>query len=168
MTWDDTLFSSANHDWVTPVDLFFQLHEEFHFDLDAAATEAAARVRMYLGPDADDLDDRDALRTNWDREGVQTVWLNPPYGRGVGRWLQKVCEESREGLTIVCLLMARTDTAWFHDFAMQAAEIRFIRGRIKFLDGETLEPRNPAPAPSMLVIFRPGSSGPPIVSSYDQ
>jgi hypothetical protein len=75
--------------------------------------------------------------------------MNPPYGRKIGLWVQKAYEESRGGSTIVCLLPARTDTRWWHDFCMKG-EIRFIKGRLKFNDG-----KNPAPFPSAVVIFRP-------------
>ena len=49
---------------------------------------------------------------------------------------------------VVCLLPARTDTAWWHDYCMKG-EVQFIRGRLKFGTA-----RNAAPFPSALVIFR--------------
>lgn len=75
-----------------------------------------------------------------------TVWCNPPYGREIGKWVKKAAEKT---CTVVMLLPARTDTAWFHDFIYGKAEIRFVRGRLKF--GGC---RNSAPFPSMVVIFR--------------
>ncbi len=47
------------------------------------------------------------------------------------------------------LLPARTDTKWFHEYVLHKAEIRFIKGRLKFGDGN-----NSAPFPSMVVIYR--------------
>ena len=80
--------------------------------------------------------------------GGQTVWLNPPYGRTIGQWVRKAYEESRQGATVVCLLPARTDTAWFHEYCLQG-EIVFIRGRLRFGGAKWN-----APFPSMIVIFK--------------
>ena len=79
-----------------------------------------------------------------------TFWMNPPYGREIGKWMKKAYEESQQGCTVVCLVPSRTDTAWWHDYAMKADEIRYIRGRLKFQGAE-----NSAPFPSAVVIFRP-------------
>ena len=75
--------------------------------------------------------------------------MNPPYGRGIGAWLEKAFRSAAMGATVVCLLPARTDTAWFQDYAMKG-EVRFIRGRLKF-GGHA----NSAPFPSAVVVFRP-------------
>lgn len=76
--------------------------------------------------------------------------MNPPYGREIGKWVEKALEESRkEAECVVCLLPARTDTKWFHDFCLPFAKsITFLKGRLKF--GEAT---NSAPFPSMVVIF---------------
>lgn len=78
--------------------------------------------------------------------------MNPPYGRDTGRWIRKAFEESRRGATVVCLVPARTETAWWHDYCLKG-EIRFIRGRLWFTDhmGKTGRPR----FGSAVVIFRP-------------
>ena len=47
------------------------------------------------------------------------------------------------------LIPARTDTRWFHNFIYNRAEIRFIKGRLRF-SGSSVN----APFPSMIVIFR--------------
>lgn len=78
-----------------------------------------------------------------------TVWCNPPYGREIGKWVEKAYKESLEGVTVVMLLPARTDTKWFHDYIYGKAEIRFVRGRLKFGDS-----KNSAPFPSMVVVYR--------------
>ena len=76
------------------------------------------------------------------------MWLNPPYGRQIGKWVRKAYEEAQKPNTsVVCLLPARTDTAWFHDYCVKG-NITFLRGRLKF--GGC---RNSAPFPSMIVVF---------------
>ena len=87
--------------------------------------------------------------------------MNPPYGRELGLWIEKALEEG-ELVTVVCLIPARTDTRYFHEYCVKASEIRFVRGRIKFMTGGQI--RSAAPFPSMLVIFRPGHKGMPIFS----
>lgn len=86
------------------------------------------------------------------RGGGQTVFCNPPYGRAIKDWVKKCSEEAKQpDTTVVLLIPARTDTAYFHDYIYQKpnVEVRFIRGRLKFGDG-----KNSAPFPSMVVIFR--------------
>ena len=73
--------------------------------------------------------------------------MNPPYGRVIGHWMKKAYEESLSGAKVVCLVPSRTDTAWWHDYAMKG-QIEFIRGRLKFGDA-----KNSAPFPSAIVIF---------------
>lgn len=84
------------------------------------------------------------------------MFMNPPYGREIGDWMHKAAEESVEhGITVVCLVPARTCTAWWHDTVMQyGANVEFIRGRLKFGDAE-----NSAPFPSAVVIFAPWAQG---------
>lgn len=131
------LFTSNTDMWATPQDLFDELDAEFHFELDVCATAENAKCKRYFTPEID------GLRQNW-RGG--TVFMNPPYGRNIGLWVRKAatCDA-----TVVCLLPARTDTRWFHEYIYHKAEIRFLRGRLKFGDG-----KNSAPFPSMIVIFR--------------
>ena len=74
--------------------------------------------------------------------------MNPPYGREIGKWVQKAYEESLVGALVVCLLPSRTDTKWFHNYVMKSTEIRFIKGRLKFGDAT-----NSAPFPSCVVVF---------------
>lgn len=77
------------------------------------------------------------------------MYCNPPYGRELPKWVKKCYEENRKGTLVVMLIPARTDTRWFHDYIYHKAEIRFIRGRLKFNEG-----KQGAPFPSMVVIFR--------------
>lgn len=135
----DVMFSSATELWSTPQDFFDKLDAEFHFNLDVCALPENAKCERYYTP-ADD-----GLKQPW----KGTVWCNPPYGRQVGRWVEKAYLSSIGGATIVMLLPARTDTAWFHDYIYGKAKIRFVRGRLKFGGS-----KNSAPFPSMVVIFR--------------
>ncbi len=123
-----------------------ELDLEFHFVLDAAASPENAKCSRYFTPE------EDGLSQNWNVGGA--VFCNPPYGREIGKWVQKAYfEYVRGGATIVMLIPARTDTSYFHDYIYGKAEIRFLRGRLKFED-ENGAAMNPAPFPSMVVIYR--------------
>ena len=130
-------FSSELNDWETPQDLFDELNRKYYFDLDVCASLENAKVANYISlPD-------DALKEKW----VGTCWMNPPYGREIGKWMKKAYEESQQDALVVCLVPARTDTKWWHEYAMKG-EIEFIRGRLKF-SGH----KNSAPFPSAIVVF---------------
>jgi hypothetical protein len=79
--------------------------------------------------------------------------MNPPYGAQIGRWIEKAYQAAQDGATVVCLVPARTDTRWFHDFCSKG-EVRFIAGRLRFGDG-----KSSAPFPSAIVVFRPKLEG---------
>ncbi len=135
-------YSSANVEWSTPQAFFDMLDDEFHFDLDVCATADNAKcARYYTRAD-------DGLAQPWSG----TCWMNPPYGREIGKWMRKAWESSRAGATVVCLVPARPGSAWWHDYAAQG-DVRFLRGRLKF--GNSKES---APFPSAVVIFRPEAS----------
>ena len=143
--------ASGGGDWSTPLDLFNQLNAEFDFGLDAAANDANHKCERWLGPGgvAPDALVPDA---HWGRLAQgKAVWLNPPYGRDVGRWIDKAWWASHHhGVTVVMLLPARTDTKWFHDIVVPlATEIRFLQGRLKFSGAKA-----GALFPSMVVVFR--------------
>lgn len=131
-------FSSETPEWATPPDFFRELDEEFGFTLDPCATAANTKCSRFFTIESD------GLSQSW--KGA-VVFMNPPYGRGIGAWVRKAWEESVHA-TVVCLLPARTDTAWWHDYAMNG-EIRFLRGRLKFGGS-----KNSAPFPSAVVVFR--------------
>lgn len=130
-------YSSSTPEWATPQDLFDTLNAEFAFELDVCATPENAKCDRYYTAE------QDGLAQPW--EGV--CWMNPPYGDGIGKWVQKARESAENGATVVCLVPARVDTGWWWDNCWQG-EVRFIRGRLKFGGGET-----GAPFPSALVIF---------------
>ena len=140
------LLSSQKMDYCTPQDFFDRLNREFHFALDAAATEKSAKCPAYYTPEAD------GLKRPWGITGEGAVFCNPPYGREIGKWVRKAYEEAQRGVTVVLLIPARTDTAYFHEYIYGKAEIRFIRGRLHFTD-EDGKRYPPAPFPSMVVIY---------------
>lgn len=119
------LFSSASEHWATPGHLYKELDKEFHFNFDPCP----------LGGEG-------GLIADW---RGKRVYCNPPYGRGIKKWLEK-----RHGTQVcVYLLPARTDTKWWHNDAMKADEIRFLQGRLKFGDS-----KNSAPFPSVVLVFK--------------
>jgi len=134
------LLQSGRDDWETPQWLFDHLNNEFGFTLDPCATAETAKCPKYYTPS------EDGLTQDWTGE---TVFCNPPYSRTQTAWVRKCYEHGAAGGVAVMLLPARTDTTRFHDFILNKAEIRFIRGRLKF--GRATES---APFPSMIVIFR--------------
>ena len=135
------LYSSKEEKWATPQDFFDKLNDEFHFTLDAAASPDNAKCTNYF------TEEQDGLAQSW---GGHTVWCNPPYCRKTGLWVKKAYEEhQRTGCTVVMLLPSRTDVRWFHDYILGKAEIRFIKGRLKFGGN-----KNSAPFPSIVVIYR--------------
>ena len=139
-------FSSKNLCWCTPQDFFDKLNEEFSFVLDAAATAKSAKCSLFFTPKTN------GLAQSWDCGGA--VFCNPPYGREIGKWVKKAHEEAAIiKYPIVMLLPARTDTSYFHDYIYGIAEIRFVRGRLKFADEDGGTLSNSAPFPSMVVIY---------------
>ena len=122
-------------------DFFDELNSKYHFTLDVCATEADTKCERHYSPE------EDGLAQEW--EGV--CWMNPPYGRNVtGKWVKKAVEESQKGCTVVSLLPARTDVAWWHDYVIPYGEITFVRGRLKFGGS-----KDNAPFPSAVVVFAP-------------
>lgn len=133
-------YMSRTDEWATPQWLFNALSKEFRFTLDPCASEKNAKCRRYF------TKEDDGLAQDW---GTEVVWMNPPYGRVIGRWMKKAWETSLAGGMVVCLVPARTDSRWWHDYAMRG-EVRLLVGRIKFGNAKTR-----APFPSAIVVFRP-------------
>ena len=125
-------------EWETPQCLFEELNAIHGFTLDVCALPENAKCERYFTPE------QNGLAQKWD--GV--CWMNPPYGREIGKWIRKAYESSLEGATVVCLLPSKTDTRWWHDYCMKG-EIRFIKGRLKFNNS-----KSPAPFPNAIVIFK--------------
>ena len=124
------LFSSITSHWKTPEGLYKKLNEEFNFDFDPCPYNDNPKF--------------DGLSIEWGSRS----FCNPPYGREIKKWIKKGYSEWRKGKTVVFLLPSRTDTQWFHDYILEAKEIRFIKGRLKFSNH-----KNNAPFPSLIAIF---------------
>jgi len=132
------MYSSKKQDYVTPQNLYDKLNREFGFTLDPCSTHENAKCKNHY------TINENGLKQDW---GAGIVFMNPPYGREINKWVKKAYDESLKGTTVVCLLPARTDTRWWHDYCMNG-EIRLIRGRLKFSGS-----KNSAPFPSAIVIF---------------
>lgn len=136
----DVHFSSKTDMWATPDDFFQKLNAVFKFDTDVCATAENAKAENFYSPEMD------GLSQDWSG----TCWMNPPYGRGIGAWVAKAHQSAKDnGATVVCLLPARVDTRWWHDFCARG-EVFFVKGRLKF--GSAV---NSAPFPCAIVVFRP-------------
>lgn len=134
------MFSSKTDLWSTPNDFFDKLNDEFRFTLDPCSTHENAKCYKHF------TEEENGLLQDW---GNEVVFCNPPYGRQIKDWVKKSYEESQKGnTTVVMLIPARTDTIYFHEYIYHKAEIRFIKGRLKFGNA-----KNSAPFPSMVVIF---------------
>lgn len=143
--------TGGRQDWETPAALirelelwFFAPHDRFELDVAATAENAKAPRFITIA--------ENALVQQWRGR----CWMNPPYGRNIGAWVEKAEEEARTApfasrTSVVCLLPARTDTSWFHDIVLErASSVHFIRGRLRF--GDKKGPT--APFPSMIVYFQ--------------
>ena len=138
-TINESWYTSKSQEWATPQKVFDDLDAEFHFTLDPCCTHENAKCEKHYTVEDD------GLSKSW---GGEIVFCNPPYNQ-LPRWAKKCYEEHLNGTTIVMLIPARTDTRWFHDYMYGKAEIRFIKGRLKYGDG-----KSSAPFPSMIVIFK--------------
>lgn len=121
--------------WQTPREIYEPLDREFNFNYDPCPIDW-------------EEGDIDGLSTEW---GTST-FCNPPYS-DVAKFIKKAYEESLKGKTIVLLINAATDTKAFHEYILGKAEIRFIKGRIKFINPEEPDKKYPSPRPSILVIY---------------
>ena len=132
------LTSSNTDEWATPQDLFDTLDATFHFTLDPCATPENAKCAKFY------TKEQDGLKQDW---GGAVIWCNPPYGREIGKWIQK-CAEHR-GVAVM-LIPARTDTRWWHSYIDKNpdAHVYFIKGRLKFGNA-----KNCAPFPSAIVVY---------------
>ena len=138
---NEALYSSKNEVWETPQYFYDELNKEFDFNLDPCALPENAKCAKYFTPEDD------GLKQDW---GGYNVFCNPPYGRNIIQWCKKCYEESKKPNTVVVMLVhARTDTKWFHEWVYGKAELRFVRGRLKFGGS-----KNSAPFPSMVVVYR--------------
>ena len=134
--------SSRTDKWGTPTDVFKRLDEKFHFDVDVCADETNHKCEVYFN------EEQDGLKQDWTK--YNSVYMNPPYGRHMYAWMEKIYKTSREGGgTCVCCIPCRTDAKWMY-FVMMASEVWLIKGRLHYNDS-----KDGAPFPSCIVIYRP-------------
>jgi len=132
------MMSSNSVEWETPDGFFFEVSRLYGpFTLDVCATDENKKCNKFFTKETD------GLKQDW--SGI--CWMNPPYGREIKAWMKKAYNESLRGARVVCLVPARTDTAWWHDYAVKG-HITFIRGRLKFKGAPSS-----APFPSVIVVF---------------
>lgn len=134
------MHSSGNDEWSTPEDFYQKLNQIFNFTLDPCATDENHKCDKYytLGTDG--------LTQDW---GGEKVFVNPPYSDNT-QWLEKCYNEAQKPNTIVVVLIpSRTDTKYWHNYAMKASHIYFVKGRLKFGNQ-----KNSAPFPSAVLVFR--------------
>ena len=134
----ELMFSSKTDLWSTPQNFFEKYNSIYGFETDVCASVENAKCKQFFSKE------QDGLKQKW--TGI--CWMNPPYGKTIKQWVQKAYESSINGATVVCLLPARTDTAWWHDYCMKGS-IEFVRGRLKFGGN-----KNSAPFPSAIVVFK--------------
>jgi site-specific DNA-methyltransferase (adenine-specific) len=133
------------YEWGTPQSFFDSLNEEFRFTLDVAATYQNAKCLRFFT-----IED-DGLSKDWSGE---RCWMNPPYGRDIKDWVKKAYEESIRGALVVALVPSRTDTHWWHEYAMKARDIRFVKGRLSFTEGHKNNPgSHNATFPSAVLVY---------------
>jgi site-specific DNA-methyltransferase (adenine-specific) len=133
--------SSVRQDWPTARGSFAWLDDEFQFTLDACASPENAKVDRYY------TERDEGLMRSWQGE---RVFVNPPYGKQLPKWIAKCWNEAGHAEVIVALIPARVDTAAWHDYIFGHAEIRFLRGRMRF-EGSG----NDCPFPVAVVVWRP-------------
>lgn len=126
---NEVMYKSENQNWETPDALFNKLDAYYHFDIDVCASDSNHKCTKYW------TEEDDCFTKTW--EG--TCWMNPPYGRGIGKFMRYALEQSRLGCTVVCLV----ETVWF------------IVDRLRFKGAKT-----GAPFPSAFIVFRNHEGGP--------
>jgi phage N-6-adenine-methyltransferase len=138
-------YNGNGREWATPPEVFDPLDREFGFTLDPCATPQSAKCARFF------TEGDNGLEQDWGRE---RVFLNPPYGREIYAWTRKARESAARGALVVALLPASTDLAWWHDDVIgHASEVRWLRGRVRFLTGGPY--RSSGFFASCVVIWRP-------------
>jgi len=134
------MMTSNTPEWETPQWLFNEWNDRYNFVVDVCANRDNHKCDMWF-----DIED-DGLSLDWAKHS--RVWMNPPYGREISKWVAKADDTAYHGGVVVALLPARTDTKWFHDYIYNRYDVIFLKGRLKFSNS-----KQSAPFPSMIVIF---------------
>jgi phage N-6-adenine-methyltransferase len=146
--------SSKKQDGLTPKDLFETYNKVYNFTTDICTND-----ENYLGCPLFFTENNDGLANYHNWRG--NIWCNPPYSDS-DMWVQACSKYASEGRgNAVMFIAARTDTNRFHQYIWDTANqrpkdnvtVHFLKGRIKFLDADTLQPTDPAFFPGMIVIF---------------
>ncbi len=138
-------YNGNGREWRTPPELFMSLNNEFRFTFDPCTTEDNPLGVPHWATEKDN-----GLAMDW---GLHRVFMNPPYGREIYAWTRKARESAERGALVVGLLPASTDLAWWHEDIVGHAEVRYIRGRVRFLtDGPY---RASGFFASVIVVWRP-------------
>tara|TARA_E500000331_G_scaffold340017_1_gene370898 strand:+ start:8983 stop:9459 length:477 start_codon:yes stop_codon:yes gene_type:complete len=150
------MFSSKTGDWATPQDFFDKLNWRYGpFDLDPCASTHNTKCANFY------TEIEDGLSKDWTGH---TVFVNPPYGRGIEKWIEKAYNTAKnENSRVVMLIPARTDTKYWHSYVMKAAEVHFVKGRLKF--GAA---KNCAPFPSAVIVFDGSHAGQQIFGAMNR
>jgi len=137
----DAMFSSKSNEWSTPQKFYDKLNNSFGpFTLDPCSDGQNNKTDNYF------TKEQNGLSQDW---SGNKVFMNPPYGREIKDWLKKAYEEGQKpNTTVVCLIPARTDTKYWHNYVMKAQAVYFVKGRLKFGDSN-----NSAPFPSAVIVF---------------
>ena len=136
---NEAMFSHKTGEHETPDWLFEKLNAIYSFDLDAAASSENHKCSKYY------TKEDNSFSKDWNLDG-QSIWLNPPYGKEIGKWLGKAYLTAQAGAKVICLLPARTDTKWFQHAAPKAEYVLFVKGRLKFKNTSST-----APFPSLIL-----------------
>lgn len=119
-------FNSVKNEYETPDSIFLPLRDEFDLELDLAASDRVHKLNVFYN------EKQNALLLDW----KGNCWLNPPFGRNLGKWIVKLCDEAiKWGGNKVCLIPVRSNTKWWSK-VINKAEIRFIIGEVKFVGQE--------------------------------
>jgi phage N-6-adenine-methyltransferase len=119
-------YNGNGRNWITPPEVYQPLYEEFRFTLDPCADATNHKCTKYF------TGAENGLEQSWVGE---RVFMNPPYGAEIYAWTKKARLEQQNGVLVVGLLPASTDLAWWHEDVVDHAEVRYIRGRVRFLTG---------------------------------
>ena len=130
--------------WETPKEIFDPINEELNFTLDVCAIAENTKCKKFFTPQMN------GLKQEW---GNEICWCNPPYGNTVSKWCKKALEEARKGATTALLIPCKTNTNWWHDFVIPFAEIRFLRGRVRFIQNG-IQFTNAFPFPLAIIIYK--------------
>lgn len=153
----------ARDNYATPIEIFRALDQEFCFGFDVCADESTAKCDNYWT-----IED-DALSIDWKSEGDgfnYTLWCNPPYS-DITPWVMKSQEAQRMGCCVVMLVMADPSVHWFRLAMETVSEVRFIHGRISFID-ETGKPMHGNNKGNCIFVFDPHRIGTRYVSFIER